>query len=491
MRILILRLSSLGDVALLSPVFEDIKRAYPEARITCLVKSAYAGILQSNPNVDKVVIFKDFWTTLAELRQHSWDAVLDLHAVLRTRLLTAALGARWKITYGKNVLERWRMVLLGHRLNTNHTLERYQKALRSLGIGLKRVVVMQTALMGDVVLTIPMLRSLRERLNPEELAVVVKPEYASLFLREGFSLIEDDKWSKDRGLSGFLRILKILRRGRFDLVLAPQRSLRSALLAWFSGIPLRAGFRSSTGFFLWNRLAPFDWKEHDTSRNLRLLDAVPLPRQASGRLSNPGEFRIRLREEDERRALEIWQDWGVDPRQEFLIGLTPGASRLTKRWLTERFGQLGARLKEEMPGSRLVLIGGPQDQMICEQVAVASGGALNLAGRVNIGDLPGVIRLLKLFVTNDSGPMHLAWGSGVPTVAVFGPTVRGFGFFPLGPASRVVEVEDLACRPCGLHGGKTCPQGHFLCMGLITVDQVLASCREVLNKKTETPVAVI
>ena len=87
---------------------------------------------------------------------------------------------------------------------------------------------------------------------------------------------------------------------------------------------------------------------------------------------------------------------------------------------------------------------------------------------------------LSGFVTNDSGPMHLAAAAGVPVVAIFGATTRELGFFPYGPGHRVVET-DLACRPCGLHGARECPEGHFLCMRLLTVDQVHAACRDAVR----------
>jgi len=87
---------------------------------------------------------------------------------------------------------------------------------------------------------------------------------------------------------------------------------------------------------------------------------------------------------------------------------------------------------------------------------------------------------LSVFVTNDSGPMHLAAAAGVPVVAIFGATTRELGFFPYGPGHRVIEA-DLACRPCGLHGARECPEGHFLCMRLLTVDQVYAACRDILK----------
>lgn len=485
MRILILRLSSLGDIVLLGPVIQDIKRAYPQAWITCVVKGAFAGLLLRDPLVDCVVVFDSFWKTLWILRQGRWDAILDLHAKARTRLLTALLPAKWKITYDKDIWNRYRMVLLHKQLETRHTLDRYRTALKSLGIGIRRVAVLQTALMGDVVLTLPMLHKLRERLNCEVLTVVCRPEYAGLLQSEGFEAIEDDKRGKDRGWKGFRRLLRVLREGRFDLVISPQRSLRSALLAWLAGVPLRAGFTSSAGWFLWNRLAPFEWPEHDAERNIGLLDAVPLPAAESPqeRRGAVDAFRIRLEKAGgDVPAAGLWRQLGVDPNRDYLIGMAPGASRVTKRWLVERFEELAVRLAEKLPGCRLMLMGGEDDRALCERIAsVLPGRSLNVAGRIAIGDLPGVIGGLRLFISNDSGPMHIAWTCGVPTVAIFGPTVRGFGFFPRGPLSRVVEAGELSCRPCSLHGGRICPRAHFLCMRLITVAQVLDVCEEVLT----------
>ena len=92
-----------------------------------------------------------------------------------------------------------------------------------------------------------------------------------------------------------------------------------------------------------------------------------------------------------------------------------------------------------------------------------------------------LMRHLKLFITNDSGPMHIATSCGVPTLAIFGPTTKELGFFPYGDSHRVVE-SDLECRPCSLHGGRACPLGHFLCMKLITVDQVYAAAMDMLRQ---------
>lgn len=341
-----------------------------------------------------------------------------------------------------------------------------------------RVAIFQTALLGDTVLTLPLVRQVRDQLRPDALVVVTKPELAFVFSGEECTVLEDDKQGQNRGVRGFFRMVSALRQNQFDMALVPHRSLRSALLAWMARIPIRVGFVGSSGWFLFNRLAPFDHVQHDSERNLRLLKMVSAPKASQAASDS---FAIRLHPEDKQKAAALWRRWDVQPQKEFLVGMAPGASRRTKQWLPDRFATVARQLKQQHPECRIVLFGGPEDHLLCEDVAAQIGSsALNLAGQSRLEELPGLLSDLKLFVTNDSGPMHIAYGLGIPTVAIFGPTVKEFGYYPKGPASRMVEAEGLPCRPCGLHGSKTCPEGHFLCMKQITEDHVLQACQEVL-----------
>jgi heptosyltransferase-2 len=160
-----------------------------------------------------------------------------------------------------------------------------------------------------------------------------------------------------------------------------------------------------------------------------------------------------------------------------LVGIHPGATWPTKRWLKERFAELCTQLKNA--GFTPVLIGGPGDADLGQFIETRAH-VVNLISRTNLSDLKAIIGQMRLLVTNDSGPMHLAAGLGIPVVAIFGATTKELGFFPYGDGHEVVEAE-LACRPCGLHGAKSCPESHFLCMRLITVEEVFAACQRVLR----------
>jgi len=216
---------------------------------------------------------------------------------------------------------------------------------------------------------------------------------------------------------------------------------------------------------------------HDLERNLSLLRTVE-----PGATVESGDSRYVSISSDEKASINerLGAD-GVPPSQR-LIGVHPGAAWATKRWLPERYAELCRRLAAE--GARCVLVGGPADKALCAEIAAASG-ALDWSGKTDLSALKALMSRLSLFVTNDSGPMHLAAAAGVPVMAFFGPTSRELGFFPYGERHRVLEHE-LACRPCGLHGGKTCPEGHFLCMKLTTVDSAWKAAQELLSMKVAT-----
>jgi len=332
---------------------------------------------------------------------------------------------------------------------------------------------MQTSFLGDSLLTLPLLRRLKESLPGARITVLTLPKNAAVFRGGAWvdDVVLDDKRGVHGGPLGAWRIAGELKRRGFDLAVIPHRSFRSALIAWLAGVPRRVGFSASAGSFLLTDAVPFAWLTHDLERNLALarpLGGGSAPARGEERYVAPPPPSAALRG---RLAAA-----GV-PAGARLAGIHPGAAWATKRWLPERYAELCRRLKAD--GLVPVLVGGPGDAALGAEIAAASGAA-DLVGQTDLDELKALMGLLSLFVTNDSGPMHLAAASGVPVVALFGATTRELGFFPYGPGHRVIEA-DLACRPCGLHGAKSCPEGHFLCMRLLTVDRAHAACRELLG----------
>ncbi len=486
-KILVIRLSSLGDVVLTGPVYKSLKSHWPDCRIAVLVKPQFAAALKGHPSVDEVVPFIGTREAVQRIKAQGYTHLLDLHGNLRSFLIRILSRVPNTATYCKNALARRLFVAL--RVATpelqRHTVDRYHDALAAWGVprapgalcpldeGAKKVLVMQSAFLGDCLLPVPLLRRLKEIRPGASVTVLPLPPTADVFRGTPWSdaVLVDDKHGIHGGLRGPWRIAAELKTHNFDLAVIPHRSFRSALVAKLAHIPRRIGFDSSAGSCFLTDSVSFSWRMHDLERNLSLT--LPL---GAGAPPSAGESRYLTAPKMSPKFVQILNAEGVSSTA-MLIGVHPGSAWATKRWLPARFAELCLRLKAD--GLTPVIIGGPEDRALGVRIAQESG-ALDLVGRTDLEDLKALMGRLALFVTNDSGPMHLAAATGVPVVAIFGATTRELGFFPYGPGHRVIEA-DLACRPCGLHGARACPEEHFLCMRLLSVEQVHSACRDIIK----------
>ncbi|MEK7388482.1 MAG: lipopolysaccharide heptosyltransferase II [Elusimicrobiota bacterium] len=479
-KILVIRLSSLGDVVLSGPVYTSLKTRWPDAHVAVLVKPQFAAALHGHPEVDEIVPFRGVLDAARLIRRGGYTHVLDLHDNLRSLLIRSLARVPNTVVYRKDALAR-RLFVSWRRPSASlqrHTVDRYYEALARWGITarcVKKALVLQSAFLGDSLLTLPLLRRLKEILPQAHVSVLTLAKTAGIFQGSSWcdAVIIDDKRGKHGGLLGPWRIARELARNEFDLAVIPHRSFRSALIAALAGVPRRIGFASSAGKLFLTETVPFSWAMHDLERNVSLAQALgaatisPAPRYIV-----PPALSERLSGLLATAAAQA---------QGRLVGVHPGSAWNTKRWLPERFGELCRRLKAD--GMRPVLVGGPDDAVLGAQIARHCEGAVDLCGQTSLEELKALMGRLCLFVTNDSGPMHLAAAAGVPVVAVFGATTKELGFFPYGAGHRVVETQ-LECRPCGLHGARSCPRGHFLCMRSITVDRVLNACRDAVKDST-------
>ena len=339
------------------------------------------------------------------------------------------------------------------------------------------LLVAQTSFLGDVVLTTPLLSALRALLRPRRLAVLVRPEAVPLLAGhpDVDEVLVDDKRGRERGVSGLVRVARRLRAGGFDLAVSPHRSLRTALALAAAGIPRRVGFADSRGAWLFHQRVPRDRRRHDVERNLALV--APF-----GVVESPPPLFLPVDAAAATRAAALLPG-GPGP----LIGLAPGSVWATKRWDAEGFAGVLRTFRDR--GARVVVLGAPGERAIADDVVRrAGGGATILAGRTDLATLVAVIDRLALLVANDSAPMHVACARSVPVVAVFCATTPALGYGPWGPRSVVVEA-DLACRPCGRHGGRRCPRGTEDCMRLVRSRDVVAAATALLAGRDATGTA--
>lgn len=339
------------------------------------------------------------------------------------------------------------------------------------------ILVVQTAWLGDIVLTTPLLRELKRARPGARLTVVTTPLGAETLA--GLPWVDEivpfDKKGADRGVLGTLRLAARLFRSRFEVAIAAQRSFRTGLLVRASRARTRVGFARARGSFAYTRKVPWDPAAHAVRRYLALSGpAGGDPERAEPRPELAVSAKARAEVE------KLLAQSGV-ARGEEIVALAPGSIWGTKRWTPEGFAALARAARER--GLRPVLVGSPAERALCETVASLAGeGAVVLAGRTSVPEMTALLSMSRVLVSNDSGPGHVASAVGTPVVSVFGPTVPAFGYTPFGDQNVVVEHASLDCRPCHPHGPEVCPLGHHRCMREIDPGRVVAALHAVRER---------
>jgi heptosyltransferase-2 len=340
-----------------------------------------------------------------------------------------------------------------------------------------RCLVIQTAFLGDVILTLPLLRILKEHPRVSWTAVLTSPPGPELLesQRVADEIITYDKRGEARGPRSLLAVVGALRALRLDAALIPHRSFRSALIAWLAGVPVRVGFDESGGRFLLNRTVRYGARAHEVERVAGLAEGIGIEPPADGvsfELETPEGAEEELSKQLERR--------GVGPGDRLVV-VAPGSRWATKRWPGRKFAAAGDALAERL-GATVALVGSAQDAAECSEVeARMASRAVNLCGVLSLGQTVALAGRAALLLSNDSAAAHIGAGAGAPVVTVFGPTVPAQGFAPYSDRARVVGA-DIPCRPCGSHGGERCRRGDLACMEAVSVDDIVAAADELLSE---------
>lgn len=338
-----------------------------------------------------------------------------------------------------------------------------------------RILIVQTAFLGDVVLTLPLVEAVRQRFPQAQVEVLTVPANAPVLQDQPGvdAVVTYDK--RGTGMRGLLRIVRRVRAQGYDLVLSPHRSLRSALLVVGSGSPQRIGFRRWCTRWAYTATVPRPATAHEVQRNLQLLAALgPEPVPTTSRLT------LHVAPAARRKAREYFTRCGVG-QAATVIGMIPGSQWGTKRWPAARFAALIERLSGT-PQTRVALFGSPQDRPIAEAITAAcSVPVLDLIGQTTLQELPAYLERCTVVISNDTGPMHIAAAVGKPILVLYGPTTAAMGFSPYGVPWEQASVP-LACRPCNAHGPQRCPLSHWRCMLDLSVDQVAAGVQRLLQR---------
>ncbi len=342
----------------------------------------------------------------------------------------------------------------------------------------QRLLVRGTNWVGDAVMSIPALREVRRQFRKARISLLVKPWVKDVYSAVDFvdEILLYQKPGRHEGLPGMRRLVVDLRAKQFDLAILLQNALEAAFIAFWARIPIRIGYaRDGRGPLLTHpiRIDPAVNKVHQAYYYLGILAGAGMisdrPWEHAGYLLD--SIAIDVLPADQNAAREILRSRGIN-HGDMIVGINPGAAYGgAKRWPSERFAAVADALARQ-DGARIVIFGAPADAQVAGEVTAGMAAKpVNLAGQTTLGQLMGLLRECRLFITNDSGPMHLAAALNVPQLAIFGSTSE-IATGPMNARAQVLKNQ-VDCNPCFL---RECPID-FRCMLGMTVERVVEAAR--------------
>lgn len=358
---------------------------------------------------------------------------------------------------------------------------------------IRSLLVRGTNWVGDSILSLPALKRVRQAFPQARIGLLVLPWVSGIY--EECAAVDEvliyDRDGIHRGLTGRLRLIQSLRQRRFDAAILFQNAFEAALLTRLAGIRVRAGYSRDGRGWLLSHAVPVDpqiLRLHQTYYYLDLVDQLlrrermalsPVARQASTS-SSPDLPDISLQVSPSRRQLAQTrlQAQGVD-LSKTVVGVNPGAFYgSAKRWLSDRYAALLDKLIDERDAV-VVVFGAPNETAIAESIQAAMRRRpVVLTGKTQLAELIAMIACCDLFITNDSGPMHLAAALRVPTLAIFGPT-DAMATGPMSSSAFVLN-KSVECSPCLL---RECPIDHR-CMTQISAEEVFQQAVRMMRPLT-------
>ncbi|MDA0987005.1 MAG: glycosyltransferase family 9 protein [Bacteroidetes bacterium] len=344
----------------------------------------------------------------------------------------------------------------------------------------QKILVIRLSSIGDIILSSPLLRTLRKKVgNNARIDFVVKKEFAEL-VKFNHHISITHELDTALGFKGLQELKNQLQKENYELVIDLQNNFRSIFLRNLIGLTDVV----QVDKLIWKRMQLVYFK-----RNI-FNGIIPVPIRYLKTLNGYEVF-------DDGKGLEVFVPDEIQfsvsgkiaslklNQYEKTIALCPGAKHATKKWQKEKFIELGIELSKTY-NAKIILFGSKEEEPLCAEIenkinSTFKNSCTSFAGQFSILESVAAIEFCDLVVTNDSALMHIACAKHKKIIAIFGSTVKEFGFIPFQTESVIVERNDVECRPCSHIGKNECPKGHFNCMELITVDDVKSEVKNLLN----------
>ena len=344
---------------------------------------------------------------------------------------------------------------------------------------MKNILLIRLSSLGDIVLTSPAIRAVRQHFPQARISMLVAEQSADLLTENPHldEVIPFDRKAKGKDTGEMRRVIRLLRDRDFDLAIDFQRKFRTSLIAYLSGARCRVGYHQPNGFLCTVRVPD---RNNKAIRAKRIASAHAINcyfemLHAIGVEATDRTLELFITDADRAFSDEIIATKGIEADRP-KVGLFPGAGWELREWMPERFAAIGDRVAKHFD-AQVLLFGGPHEGELVQQVEdLMTTEAISLVGSLHIRQLAALIEQCNLFVTNDTGPMHVAAAMQTPTVALFGPGDH-IRFQPLDPIHTTIR-HHVPCNPCKQFTNK-CKNN--ICMKLITVDEVWETVHQNLS----------
>ena len=339
----------------------------------------------------------------------------------------------------------------------------------------KKILIVRMDKIGDLVLSTPAIKAVRDAYPDSHITVLVRP-YAREII-EGSPYINEvityDKTNGNKGLLKNIKFIMSLRKKKFDLALVLHPKNRTHIYIFLAGIPVRVGYDKKMGMLLTKKIPHIKQYglKHEIDYTLDLLRYIGIePKDKS--------LYIPINEASEKKISDILAKNNVSDK-DLIVTIHPGSSCPSKRWKSERFAMVADSLAQKYK-AKIIIIAGPSDKIFGDKMAaLMKSEKIDLSGKTRVADLASILKRSSLFISNDSGPVHIACAVGTPTIAIFGRNDRGLSPRRWRPTGKrdIVLHKDLGCETCLSHN---CDRS-FACLDAISVEEVLDAADRILG----------
>jgi heptosyltransferase-2 len=340
---------------------------------------------------------------------------------------------------------------------------------------MEKILVIQTAFIGDAILTLPMIQKLKKMIPGSEIDVISNPVTSEIFSASPYvnKVTCLDKKGEHKSFFSLIKFAKEIRSRNYMRIYSPHRSFRTAFIVMQSAVRETYGFTNSSFRHVYKHLIDYRYDHHEVQRNLDLagFDYSSEDWHILPELEIPGNVKENVR--------DFFANYNINNH---VAVVAPGSVWNTKVYPAEYFKKIIGYLVDNY--GKVLLIGGESDISLCTNLASGfKQNVMSVAGKFTLLETIELLKNSKILISNDSAPTHFGICVDIPVLTLYCSTTANFGFYPYNEKSGYLSYDDLFCKPCGIHGHSKCPVNTFDCGYNLKPETVISKIEEILNVK--------